>query len=133
MSAYKLFENVQFPNLNLLVSALRDIGYEPRVGEALEMHGWGGRVQTAQIVVDHTQIEKSGYDLGFVWNGTAFVPVIEDYAARTVFNEQWQQRLQATYAKQAILTFLARKGAKIGQVSHLPDGSVAFSATVEVR
>lgn len=132
MSAYKLFENVQFPNANLLVSALRDMGYEPRVGEALKMHGWGARRQTAQIVVDHSQIEGSAYDLGFVWNGQAFVPIIEDYAATKVLNAEWRQRLQANYAKHAILTFLARKGAKVGQVSHLPDGSVAFSATVEV-
>lgn len=132
MSAYKLFENVQFPNANLLVSALKEMGYEPKVGEALEMHGWGSRIQTAQIVVDHTQIEGSCYDLGFVWNGQAFVPVIEDYAARKVLNAEWQHRLQAIYAKQAILTFLARNCAKIGHVSHLSDGSVAFTATVEV-
>jgi len=132
MSAYKQFIDIQFANGELLVKALAELGYKAQVGQDLEMHGWGSQRQQAQIVVDHTQIEKSAYDLGFVWNGKAFVPVIEDYAARHVLDEEWRNRLQATYAKLAILTFLARKGAKIGQVQTLQDGSLAFSAAMEV-
>ena len=133
MSAYKVFNSVQFPNLNLLVGALREMGYEPEVGEALEMRGFGSRAQTAQVVVRADQIDKCYYDLGFTWNGQHYVPVVEDYAARTILGPEWQAKLRATYAKLAIMTFLARKGARIGQVNSLADGSLTISATMEVR
>jgi len=133
MSAYKEFSQVQFANAQLLVSALAELGYEAQVGEAIPLRAWGSQQRTAQIVVPREQIKGAGYDLGFVWNGKAFVPVIEDYMARTCLNEEWRQKLQATYAKLAILTFLARKGATIGQVQTLQDGSLALSATMEVQ
>lgn len=130
MSAYKLFESVQFPNAQLLIAALAEMGYEAQVDEAIKL-SWGS--QTAQIVVPASQIPKCGYDLGFVWNGTAYVPIIEDFAASTVLDEAWRNRLQATYAKLAALVFCARKQAAIGQVQTLPDGTLTFSATMEVR
>jgi len=131
MSAYKLFESVQFPNAQLLVSALAEMGYEAKTGEAIPLRSGYGR--QAQIVVPHEQIEGCWYDLGFVWNGTAYVPVIEDSAAYRIFDETWRGRLQSTYAKLAALVFCARKDAQIGQVQTLPDGTLTFSATMEVN
>jgi len=131
MSAYKLFESVQFPNAQLLVSALAEMGYEAQTGEAIPLRSGYGR--TAQIVVPHEQVDGCWYDLGFTWNGTAYVPVIEDHVARVVFDEAWRNRLQATYAKLAALVFCARKSAQVGRVQTLPDGTLIFSATMEVR
>jgi len=133
MSAYKLFESIQFANVQLLVSALAELGYEAEVGEAILLRAWGNQKVTAQVVVRREQIKNAGYDLGFVWNGQAFVPVIEDYMAHTSLNEDWRQRLQTTYAKLAALVFCARKQAEIGQVKTLPDGTLTFSATMEVN
>lgn len=135
MSAYKLFGSIQFSNANLLVSALVAMGYEaPQVGEALQVRGAGGR--KAQIVVPHEQIPGCHYDLGFVWQEDirAYVPLMEDWASKAVFNEAWRDRLQATYAKLSALTFLARMNADLhGPVRTLADGTLTFSATMEVK
>ena len=135
MSAYKEFSNIQFANGELLVKALAELGLRPRIGQGLALHGYQGdvRQQRAQIVVDRQQIGTSSNDLGFAWNGQAFVPIISEYDARRVLNEEWRQKLQATYAKLAILQFLGSKGAAIGTISQLDDGSLAFTATVEVQ
>lgn len=135
MSAYKQFDEVQFLNANLLVSALAELGYQAKVGQALPLHGYRGdvRQQRAQVVVDRQQIGRLSNDLGFAWNGRAFTPIISDYDAGGKLNEEWRQKLQATYAKLAVLTFLGQKGAEIGAVGQLDDGSIAFSATVEVQ
>lgn len=131
MSAYKLFESVQFPNAQLLVSALAEMGYKARIGEAIPLRGGLGR--TAQIVVPHEQIEGCWYDLGFVWNGTAYVMTTENWAAQKSLDETWRNRLQATYAKLGALVFCARKQAVIGRVQTLPDGTLTFSANMEVK
>ena len=132
MSAYKLFNEVQFLNGELLVEALRQLGLIAQCGEAITLRGWGSQ-QTAQIVVSREQFECGGYDLGFQWNGQAFVPIIEDYMARTCLNEEWRRMLQDMYAKLGVLKFLGTVGAEVGAFQRLADGSLAFSATVEVK
>jgi len=44
-----------------LVSALRDLHHQFRVGENLQIRGWSGNRETAEVVVD----TGSQYDIGF--------------------------------------------------------------------
>jgi hypothetical protein len=135
MSAYKEFTRVQFANAELLVAALKQLGFEAKVGPTRPLTGFIGRIreQTAEIIVDRHQISGASNDLGFSWNGQAFFPIISNFDARGRLNAEWLQQLQATYSKLAVMQFLASKGAQVGPVSTLEDGSIAFKATVEVQ
>lgn len=135
MSAYKEFSNIQFASASLLVKALAELGFTAQIGEDLPLHGYQGRIrqQRAQIVVDRHQIGGASNDMGFAWNGKAFVPIISDFDAGGRLNEEWRRKLQATYSKVAVLQFLAAKGAKIHKVGNLEDGSITFQAEMEVQ
>ena len=134
MSAYKQFDDIQFVDAACLIEALRQIGYTPEFGKSLTLHGYRGdaRQETAQIVVRRSQIGSSSNDLGFAWNGKAFVPIVSEYDARHVLTEKWRKELQGMYSRIAVLRFLQAKGANIQTVQTGEAGTV-IRATVEVQ
>jgi len=134
MSAYKEFRNIQFANAELLMRALKELGLKPEIGPSLILYGYQGdaRQQRAQIVVRRQQIGTSSNDLGFAWNGQAFIPIISEYDARNTLTEEWRQSLLAMYSKLAVLRFLEAKGASIRQIQ-AGEAGIAIYATVEVK
>lgn len=133
MSAYMEFKDIKFLNAALLVKTLQEMGYQVEVGQSLTLYGYHGdaRPERAQIVVRRDQIGSSSNDLGFAWNGTAFVPIISEYDAKCVLTEEWRQKLQDTYGKLAVLQFLYSKNAQIQWATQKPAG-FTIRATVEV-
>lgn len=134
MSAYKEFNEIQLANAACLVEALRQLGYTPEFGRSLVLYGYEGdaRREAAQIVVRRSQIGSSSNDLGFAWNGKAFIPVISEFDARNALDEEWRQQLQTMYGKMAVLRFLQAKGARIQKIS-TGDLGIHVRATVEVQ
>ena len=135
MSAYKEFNSIAFNNGELLVQALAEMGFTAEIGQSLPLYGFQGdqRDQRAQIVIRRNQIGSLSNDLGFAWNGQAFIPIISEYDAQGRLNQRWREQLQATYSKLAIMRFLQEKKAAIGRIQSLEDGSIVFQATVVVR
>lgn len=134
MSAYKEFSEIQFANASILVQALKEMGYKPEAGQSLTLHGYRGdaRQEQAQIVVRRQQLGQSSNDLGFAWNGKAFIPIISEYDARHVLTAEWRQQLQATYSKLAVLQFLQAKGANVRGIAVNAQGDTIIRASVEV-
>lgn len=115
MSAYLEFQDVQFQNATALVKALNDVGFvNVEVGEAISLVGYQGRQrdQTAQIVVRRQYIGAASNDLGFAWNGQAFVPIISEFDAGHRLNQEWLRKLQEVYAKHCVLQFFKESNAR---------------------
>lgn len=134
MSAYKQFDEVQFANAEILVQALKELGYEVEIGKSLTLYGFMGkaRPETAQIVVRRQQIGEASNDLGFAWNGAAFNPIISEFDAGRQLNEEWRQRLQFAYSRIATLRFLRTVGADVQHVAQNEQGLI-IRAQVEVK
>lgn len=135
MSAYKVFENVQFASGELLIKALQELGYHPEIGQELTLYGYQGdaRAQKAQIVVRRREIGRLSNDLGFQWNGRAFVPIISEYDAGGPLGQEWQEKLSRTYDRLAVLKFLQAKKGQVQYLKHGDDGALFMRATVEVE
>jgi hypothetical protein len=135
MSAYMEFASIQFANATLLSKALEAMGYTVEVGD-LGLYGYEGkeRPERAHIVVRRQQIGRAANDLGFRWDDKrqVFIPIISEYDARTNLNQAWRDKLQATYAKAAVVQFLQDKGANVQFSQAGEDGRVVIRATVEV-
>lgn len=133
MSAYMQFDTIHFLNAALLIATLTEMGYKVEMGESLALYGYRGdiRQERAQIVVRRDQIGASSNDLGFTWNGKAFVPIISKFDARHTLTKEWRDNLQATYSKIAVLKFLELKRANISQINTGKLG-LHLRATVEV-
>lgn len=135
MSAYKVFDEVQFAAGELLIKALQELGYHPEIGKELTLYGYQGdaRAQKAQIVVRRREIGRLSNDLGFQWTGTAFVPIISEYDAGGPLGQEWQEKLSRTYDRLAVLKFLDAKKGQVNYLKHGDDGSLFIEATVEVQ
>lgn len=135
MSAYKVFEEVQFPNGELLIKALQEMGYHPEVGKELSLYGYQGdeRAQKAQVVIRRREISRLSNDLGFQWNGQAFVPIISDFDAGGYLGDEWQAKLRRMYDRLAVLQFLQARQGQVNYLKHGDDGALFMRATVEVE
>jgi len=134
MSAYKRFDTIQFLNAGCLVKALKEMGYAVEFGKALHLYGYEGkaRPETAQIVVRRQHIGHLSNDLGFAWNGQAFVPIISEYDAGSHLDQKWRDKLQQTYSRFAVLELLEAKNACPQQSVVLNDGTIALRVQMEV-
>src|SRR3954451_12177509 len=105
MSKYLTFPELVFKDRRLLLAALAEVGYaEVEEGQQLPLYGYQGdrRPETAEIVVRRQVIGPASNDLGFVWSGDAYVPIVSEYDERTLLAGQFLPRLRAAYGEAVV-------------------------------
>jgi hypothetical protein len=82
MSTFATFETPALKNEELLLDALRKLGFGDPVierGERLQMNGYGRQRRTAQIVIRRENIPGANYgDLGFVRTDRGYELIADD-------------------------------------------------------
>lgn len=85
MSHYTDVET-EFKDKDCLVKALKDLGYNPEVGENLPLYGYQGdmRPQRANIVVRRHEVGRASNDVGFVFDKAAgcYRQLVSEFDAR---------------------------------------------------
>ncbi|MGD9889896.1 MAG: DUF1257 domain-containing protein [Dehalococcoidia bacterium] len=105
MSKYLSFPDVIFTDRRLLRAALTELGYtEVEEGEALPLEGYQGdrRPETAALVVRRRHLGFASNDLGFARTPHGYVPIISEYAQRTLLGGQFLVRLRTAYSEQVV-------------------------------
>lgn len=111
MSKYMTFESQSFPNGELLLEALSDIGFSTVTqGKDLPLDGWDKRnARTADIIIRRRDVKNHHLlaDIGFQKAASGFVAVIDDMDLDYRLGKDFVVRLQNHYHEAA-----ARKMAK---------------------
>jgi hypothetical protein len=105
VSKYVQFEAECYPDRDLLLAALADLGYAAvEEGEALPLYGYEGdrRAETAELVVRRQHLGRASNDLGFRHTSGSFVPVISEYDQRALLGGQFLVRLRTAYSERAV-------------------------------
>lgn len=105
------FESQSFPNRDLLLEALADIGFaSPTQGQDLPLEGWDKRdPRSADIVIRRGDVEGNSLlgDIGFQKTANGYVAIIDDLDLAHRLGKDFVIRLQNSYHEAA-----ARKMAK---------------------
>lgn len=102
MSAYSTTQT-QFTDPDLLIEALRELGYTPTICLDNPQHltGYTGdtRPETAHIIIPRHQVGGASNDVGYI-RGTdgTFRAIVSAYDSRTHFAPAKQQKLSGVYA-----------------------------------
>lgn len=111
MSKYMAFESEVFANRELLIEALKELGFEQiTVGEDILLQGWDKRDQRAADVVirrDDVKNHRLLGDIGFQRTSNGYVAIVDDMDLNYRLGRDFIQRLQTNYAEAT-----ARKMAK---------------------
>lgn len=105
-------------NLALLERALRDLGYQPSVGN-VKVRGWSGETRDADLVVQMS----NRYDFGFKQAGDELVLICDDWGFRENIPQLLQQITQQ-YAYQVCVEQAAEQGFEVVGTEQQPDGSI---------
>ncbi len=105
MRKYLTFPDVIFKNRQLLLDALKDLGYtEVEEGESLPLYGYQGdrRPETAEIVVRRRNVGSLSNDIGFTRTPKGYVPLVSEYDQRTVHNGRFLPMLRTAYSERVV-------------------------------
>ena len=105
-------------NLALLERALRELGYQPSVGN-VKVRGWSGETRDAALVVQMS----NRYDFGFAQSGDELVLICDDWGFREKVPELLQKITQQ-YAYQVCVEQAREQGFEVVGTEHQPDGSI---------
>ena len=111
MSKYLVFDQICFPDRQLLLAALADLGYrEVEEGEALPLYGYQGdrRAETAELVVRRRHLGSASNDLGFARTEHGYVPVISEYDQRVLHGGRLLPKLRAAYSERVVAAVTRR-------------------------
>lgn len=111
MSKYMAFESEAFANRELLVEALKEMGFEQiTVGEDILLQGWDKRDErAADIVIRRENVKDMRLlgDIGFQRTRQGYVAVVDDMDLDYRLGRDFVRRLQTQYTEAT-----ARKMAK---------------------
>ena len=101
MSKYMSFETESFANRDLLVEALKEMGFEQiTVGTGLPLQGWDKRDNRVADVVIRRDAMKNMHllgDIGFQKTAKGYVAIIDDMDLDYRLGRDFIQRLQTNY------------------------------------
>lgn len=101
MSKYMAFESEAFANRDLLVEALKEMGFEQiTVGEDILLQGWDKRDErAADIVIRRESVKNMRLlgDIGFQRTKLGFVAVVDDMDLHYRLGRDFVRRLQTRY------------------------------------
>lgn len=108
MSKYLTYTDIQFARLELLLAALRDIGYtQVEQGTNLKLNGYGNQRKTADVIIRKDVIGAWYGDVGFEKTPNGYVPVIDDIDVTHIHEGNFLPALRTAYGEQFAST-LAR-------------------------
>jgi hypothetical protein len=111
MSKYMAFETEAFANRELLIEALKEMGFEKiTVGEDLLLQGYDKRdEQVADVIIRRGDVENQRLlgDIGFQKTRQGYVAIVDDMDLDYRLGRDFIKRLQTNYAEAT-----ARKMAK---------------------
>ncbi len=105
-------------NLLLLERALRDLGYQPTVGD-VRVRGWNRETRPADLVVPMS----NGYDFGFQQVGDDLVLVVDDWGFREPI-PQLLETITQRYAYHVCVEQARQQGFQVVGTETLADGSI---------
>ncbi len=103
-----------------LVSALRDLGYDPEVGD-VSVRGWALTRSRAEVKIPSPRL---GFDIGFVKSGDAYDAVADWSMLRGMAQKNFLQRLSQRYAYHAAKAKLEAQGFALVNEEHREDGEI---------
>lgn len=124
MSKYLTFTDVQFTSEEMLVEALKDIGYgQIERGEKLSLYGYHGdkRPETAEIVIRRKYVGSLSNDIGFARTEKGLVPIVSEFDQQTVLGGQFITKLRVAYNERAVNKIAARLR---GSIHRIQQGAV---------
>lgn len=114
MSKYMAFESESFANGELLVSALKDIGFKTVTqGKDLLLEGWDKRdARVADIVIRRTDVKNHRLlgDIGFQKTAAGYVAVVDDMDLDYSLGRDFIKRLQTQYHEAAAIKMAKKLG-----------------------
>jgi hypothetical protein len=103
-----------------LVAALRDLGYEPEVGQtSARGFAWSRTPVEVKIAAG-----KSGYDIGFRHTPDGYEVVADWWGVRGIKQKEFLQQLQQRYAYHATRAKLQEQGFDLVAEEKQPDGRI---------
>ena len=101
MSKYMAFDAEAFANRDLLVEALKEMGFEQiTVGTDLPLHGWDKRDnRVADVIIrrDSVKAHRLYGDIGFQKTAKGYVAVVDDMDLDYRLGRDFIRRLQTQY------------------------------------
>lgn len=101
MSTFATFETPALKNEELLLDALRKLGFDSSVverGEQLRMNGYGRQRRTAQIVIRKENIPGANYgDLGFVRSDRGYELIADDMDIKRISGGRFVPEITKAY------------------------------------
>ena len=113
--------------LEPLVQALEDLGYNPQQGER-SVRGYRGQTVTADLAV----AMQEGGDLGFRWNeqtGAYELVTDLDLWKQAIPIERFLAKLTQRYALNTVLSATDREGFQVSEQRVTQDGSIELVVT----
>jgi hypothetical protein len=103
-----------------LVAALRDLGFQPEVGQ-LQARGFGGNRTAVEVKIASG---NSGYDIGFRKTADGYEVVADWWGINKVQQGPFVQQLQQRYAYQATRAKLQEQGFDLVNEEKQKDGRI---------
>ena len=100
MSKYLTFPEMTFANLDLLLAALKQLGYEYESGTNLRLNGWGSQRRTADVVIRKDVIGATYGDVGFQKTPDGYIAIMDDIDVRYIRNGNFLVDLKVEYGEQ---------------------------------
>mgnify|MGYP002078891127 CR=1 FL=1 len=111
------FESDFFANLEILVDALKEIGFEQiTVGTDLLLEGWDkSDKRVADVIIRRSNVKHHHLlgDIGFQRTAQGFVPVIDDLDLKYRLGKNFITRLQTQYHEVTARKMAAKLGGTI--------------------
>ncbi len=96
-------------NKNYLLQALKDLGFQPLVGN-LKIRGYKGRKVQVEVRI---RTKNRGYDIGFKKSGKAYELVADWYGIKDIDADLLMSKVQQRYAYHAVLNRMSEQGFEI--------------------
>jgi hypothetical protein len=113
MSAYSEFPVEEFRDKELLLAALRAMGFNPTCDAAMSdyWNEYRGQSPVADILIPESQLTGTYDDIGFKLQANgSYAAVIGDMDRRKGFNNSWLDRIKGNYLEAGVLRQAKRAG-----------------------
>jgi hypothetical protein len=127
MSAYTEFPVKEFKDINLLIAALKALGYNPVcTGQPMPLVGYQGDYRTidgeghtrhtkdamhADVIIPRSQVGGASNDIGFKRNSSGhFTAILSDYDQSCGFNQTWLKKLTGEYLEAGVIREAKKHG-----------------------
>ena len=113
MSAYSEFPVAEFRDKELLLAALKAMGFQPVCNAAMSdyWNEYRGNVPVADILIPKSQLTNTYDDIGFKCNSDgSYAAVIGDMDRRKGFDKSWLDRIKGNYLEAGVIRQARRAG-----------------------